>query len=56
MTDEEEMTEFVGYSMKINDKRKQVFMHQTDLISNLKRNFGEEVSKLRTYFTAAGTG
>ena len=50
------MTEFVGCSMKFDDNRKRVFMHQPDLISNLKRNFGEEVSKLRTYLTAAGTG
>ena len=50
------MTEFVGCSMKFDDNRKRVFMHQPDLISNLKRNFGEEFSKLRTYLTAAGTG
>ena len=56
MTDEGEMTEFVGCSMKFDDNRKRVFMHQPDLISNLKRSFGEEVSKLRTYLTAAGTG
>ena len=47
------MTEFVGCSMKFDDNRKRVFMHQPDLISNLKRSFGEEVSKLHTYLTSA---